>query len=137
MGQILIIEDEAHIRFLLQKVFETAGHTIIEAEDGLAALNIIEKRVEPFSLIVLDIRLPKMDGFEFLYRLRRQQCSYIPVLVLTAQRNSCAKIIENGADGCLAKPFNRRRLIDAGNHLIDANGNKPSSFKWQMGDTPL
>jgi len=121
MGHVLVIEDEEHNRFLICKILETAGHIVIEAGDGTEGLHILKTRYEPFALIVLDIRLPKMDGFEFLFRLRRQERSLLPVLILTAHRNLCAKAEEYGADGCLIKPFKRKSLLDKVNHLTDTH----------------
>jgi CheY-like chemotaxis protein len=112
MGQILVIEDEEHNRFLLCKILEAAGHTVIEAGDGTEALNLLKTRFDPISLIVLDIRLPKMDGFEFLARLRQEEKARLPVLVLTAHQNLCARAEEFGARGCLIKPFKRKVLLD-------------------------
>jgi DNA-binding response OmpR family regulator len=131
MGHILVIEDEPHIRFILRKIFETDGHTVTEADDGLVGLTLIEVRLQPFSLIVLDMRLPKLDGGEFLYRLRQQQRVLTPVLVLTAHRNACQKAEEYGANTCLTKPFNRKHLLDTANRFINNSEKKVFPFQWQ------
>jgi two-component system OmpR family response regulator len=131
MGHILVVEDEPHIRFILRKMLEAEGHVVTETEDGLEGLNLINTHFTPFSLIILDVRLPKMDGFEFLYRLRRQERSHVPVLVLTAHRNLCAKAAEYGADRCMEKPFNRKQLVALVNSLNENQANKIVSFTWQ------
>jgi DNA-binding response OmpR family regulator len=136
VAHILVIEDEPHIRLILRKVLETNGHTITEADDGLEATDIIRTRFDPFSLIILDIGLPKMDGFEFLYRLRRQQRFYMPVLVITAHPRSCAKAEEYGADGCLTKPFDPGEVVEAATRLIETQTNKTYPFKWKFQQTP-
>jgi CheY-like chemotaxis protein len=58
-----------------------------------------------------------MDGFEFLYRLRRQERSLTPVVVLTAHEGSCGKAGDYGADACIAKPFDRKQFLDIANRL--------------------
>ena len=114
----LIVEDEPQIRTLVGIVLEAAGYGVLEAANGMDALDIIRKRLEPFDLIILDIRMPQMDGFEFLYRLRRHERSLTPVLVLTAHEDACEKARDYGADGCLSKPFDRKQLIETINHLV-------------------
>ncbi len=113
----LIVEDEPQIRTLIGIALEAAGYTILEAPNGMDALEMIRKRLEPFDLIILDIRMPQMDGFEFLYRLRRHERSPAPVLVLTALDDACAKATDYGADACLSKPFERKLLLETVNHI--------------------
>ena len=113
----LIVEDEPQIRTLIGMVLEAGGYTIVEAANGMDALEMIRKRLEPFDLIILDIRMPQMDGFEFLYRLRRHERSLTPVLVLTALEDVYGKAREFGADACLSKPVERKLLMETVNHL--------------------
>lgn len=120
MAHILILEDEPHIRFLVAKVLADAGHTVQEVGDGLEGLHALHATPQPFDLIVLDLQMPKMDGFQFLDLIRHQPF-YVPVIVLTAHRNLCNHIESRGADGCLSKPFNRKRLIEMIEHLTVAN----------------
>jgi CheY-like chemotaxis protein len=123
MAHILIVEDEPHIRFLVAKVLIDAGHTIQEVGDGLEGLHALHTTVQPFDLIVLDLQMPKMDGFQFLDLIRHQPF-YVPVIVLTAHRNLCARIENRGADGCLSKPFNRKQLIQLAEQLT-VNSTQP------------
>jgi DNA-binding response OmpR family regulator len=118
MRYALIVEDEPQIRTLVGIVLESAGYAVLEAANGMDVLDIIRKRLEPFDLIILDLRMPQMDGFEFLYRLRRHERSLTPVLVLTAHEDVCEKAKDCGADACLSKPFDRKQLIETVNHLI-------------------
>jgi CheY-like chemotaxis protein len=117
MGRILIIVDEAQIRFLIHKILEAADHTVVEAADGVEGLHIIQTASAPFQLIVLDMLMPKMDGLQFLDQLKQYTLN-IPVLILTASRNLCMKAEEYGVGGCLLKPFNRKQLVDLVNRLI-------------------
>ena len=110
MAHVLIVEDEPHIRFLIAKVLMDAEHHVQEAGDGLEGLHALYASPQSLDLIILDIQMPKMDGFQFLDLLRRQPF-YVPVIVLTAHRNLAARVEERGADGYLSKPFNRKQLL--------------------------
>lgn len=115
----LVVEDEPQIRILIGMVLEAAGYEVFEAANGMDALDLIRKRIEPYNLIILDLRMPMMDGFEFLYRLRRHERSLVPVLVLTAHENSCEKARDFGADECLTKPFIRDHFLEVANRLVE------------------
>jgi two-component system, chemotaxis family, chemotaxis protein CheY len=119
MAHILVVEDEPTIRLLIRRVLEIAGHTVVEAEDGAEGLQILRTRLEPFALLVLDIQMPKMDGFRVLDQLRLKPYA-IPIIVLTEHRDLCAQAEKYGADGCLIKPFDRKQLVDWVNRLTDS-----------------
>ena len=80
MKKILIAEDEPDIRELLEAYLRDAGYETAAAEDGVAALDLFQS--QPFDLILLDIMLPKIDGFGVCELIRRK--SRVPVLMLTA-----------------------------------------------------
>jgi CheY-like chemotaxis protein len=117
MARVLVVDDEALIRFLIAKVLKAAGHTVVEAGDGFEGLDMIQKNPYAFDLIMLDVRMPKMDGFQFL-DLLRQQPFYIPVIVLTAHPNLCRSVQEHRADYCLSKPFDKKHLIEVVDSLV-------------------
>jgi two-component system OmpR family response regulator len=117
MAHILVVEDEPHIRFLICKVLEVAGHTTEQAGDGLEALHMLYAQTRPYGLIVMDVQMPKMDGYRLLDMLRRQPSS-IPVIMLTAHRNLAERAVDRGADGGLTKPINRKQLVDLVNRLV-------------------
>jgi CheY-like chemotaxis protein len=117
MAHILVVDDESHIRFLIRKVLESAGHSIFEAESGRIALDILETHPNPFDLIVLDIRMPHMNGFEFLSILRGQS-SRIPVMILSAHGDRVPLALEYEISGDLYKPFGRQKLIDMVNKML-------------------
>lgn len=123
MAHILIVEDEPLIRFLIAKVLMDAHHSVHEVGDGLEGLHALYATPQAFDLIILDVQMPKMDGFQFLDLLRRQPF-YVPVVVVTAHRNLCVRIEERGADGCLSKPFNRKQLLGMVERLIFANASE-------------
>ncbi len=102
--KILIADDEAEIRQLLKLYLENEGYEIIEAADGAEALRLLSS-VKP-DLCILDIMMPKIDGYQVLRKLREQ--SNIPVLILSAKDADSEKILglNLGADDYLSKPFN-------------------------------
>ncbi len=102
--QILIADDEAEIRDLLRLYLENESYTVIEAKDGEEALRLFSEH--QIDLCILDVMMPKMDGFRVLKKLR--ETSNIPVLMLSAKREDSDKILglNLGADDYLAKPFN-------------------------------
>ena len=108
---ILIVEDETRIRFLLRDYFaREKNFTIYEAENGLEALNIFkEKKID---LIILDIMLPKLNGFDIL-KMCRQDKIKTPILFLTAKDEIADKVrgLDLGADDYLTKPFATEELL--------------------------
>lgn len=110
MGKkILIVDDEAHIRDILKYNLVKDGYETIEAADGEEAINMALK-MKP-DLIILDVMLPKFDGFTVCRRLRPQL--NVPILMLTAKEDVVDKIIglELGADDYMTKPFSVRELM--------------------------
>ncbi|MGH7714142.1 MAG: response regulator, partial [Gemmatimonadaceae bacterium] len=110
--RILLVEDEAPLRGVLRDLLEREGYTVIEAADGVQALDGID-RCAP-DLVVLDLNLPRLDGFGVLKHLRtRASTSTLPVLVLTAKgdEDSEVRVFEAGANDFLTKPFRPRALI--------------------------
>ena len=108
--QILIVEDEAPVAEKIAAALIEAGHDLKIVHNGEAALD--EVRKAPFDLIVLDIRLPGIDGFEVLRRLRAQHLVN-RVLVLTARSTVKDRVtgLQLGADDYLPKPFAMRELV--------------------------
>jgi DNA-binding response OmpR family regulator len=110
MSRILVAEDDVRISAFLEKGLRSAGFTPTTVRDGQAALDLAESG--EFDLLVLDIGLPVLDGFEVLQRLRRRP-DRLPVVILTA-RDSVADTVaglEGGADDYLAKPFRFEELV--------------------------
>lgn len=109
---ILIVEDETNNRYLLETYLTSDGHEVKMAKSGEEALEMVAD--EPPSVIVLDIMLPKMNGFEVCRRLKHSvNTSFIPVILVTALRGDKERIegIEAGADDFINKPFNRVELL--------------------------
>jgi two-component system alkaline phosphatase synthesis response regulator PhoP/two-component system response regulator VicR len=110
--KILVVDDERHIVRLVQVNLERAGHVIVTAYDGVEALEKV-KSEEP-DMIVLDVMMPRMDGFEVLKNLQADpRTQDIPVIMLTAKAQD-ADIFRGWASGVssyLTKPFNPRELL--------------------------
>lgn len=106
---ILMVDDEAHIIELARLYFEREGFRVSAVGDGEAALEAVPR--ENPALVVLDVMLPKLDGFEVCKRVRAK--SEVPIIMLTARDDDLDKIIglELGADDYLTKPFNPRELV--------------------------
>jgi two-component system, OmpR family, response regulator len=124
MAHILIIDDEETIRFLIRTVLESAGHTIFEAHDGRVALDILETYPHPFDLIILDLRMPRMDGIEFLSTLH-DSISYPPIIVLTAGGQQLRKSLEHKVSRYLTKPFTKQELFNTVDSLMQAHTSNP------------
>jgi len=107
---ILLVDDEPSIIQLSQMYLEREGYRVDSVRDGESALNAVE-RLHP-ALVVLDVMLPRLDGFEVCRRLRASE-SDAAILMLTARDEDIDKILglELGADDYLTKPFNPRELV--------------------------
>jgi two-component system alkaline phosphatase synthesis response regulator PhoP len=110
MPTILVVDDEHNIIELARLYLTNEGYRVMEAGDGETALTLA--RTEQPHLMVLDIMLPKVDGWEVCKRLR-QEGDDIPIIMLTARDDDVDKIVglEIGADDYMTKPFNPRELV--------------------------
>lgn len=106
---ILVIDDQANVRALLKDYLTSQGYRVVTANDGQMGLFVA--RHERPNLILLDIMMPNMDGFQFLPALRRE--SQVPVIVITARDEETDAVLglELGADDYVIKPFRLRELI--------------------------
>jgi DNA-binding response OmpR family regulator len=110
MTKILIVEDEESILMPLEDNLRLEGYEVSCARDGLGGLSMAAEN--RFDLIVLDIMLPKLDGFEVCKRLRQDRVM-TPILMLTAKSQEVDKVLglELGADDYVTKPFSSRELL--------------------------
>jgi DNA-binding response OmpR family regulator len=110
MFNIMVVEDDPNTRKLLQAILSQNGYDIIPAENGEDALELLDKK--HVDLIVLDIMMPKMDGYQFTEILRESGCN-LPILMVTAKETPQDKkkgfII--GTDDYMVKPFDEEELI--------------------------
>src|SRR4051812_28118937 len=108
MATILVVDDEAHIRDVVQYALSREGFEVETAEDGHAALEAIAARA--FDLVVLDILMPELDGITVCRRVREH--SRVPIIFLSSRAEEVDRILglELGGDDYVAKPFSPREL---------------------------
>ena len=109
-GEILVVDDEASIRTLISEVMNIAGYQVAIAEDGLDALNQI--RNKKFDLIVLDVNLPKLDGFALIEKIRESAPTQ-PIIMISArtEKDDVTHGLRLGADDYIRKPFSVEELV--------------------------
>jgi CheY-like chemotaxis protein len=109
-AHILVVDDERDIRSTVAEMLELEGYEVDEAANGADALEMVERR--PPDVILLDMRMPVLDGWGFAAELR-QRGSRIPIVVMTAARDAARWADEIAANGALAKPFAFEDLLRA------------------------
>ena len=114
--RILVVDDEVSIIKFLRANLKTNGYDVLTAIDGTEALHIIE--MEMPDLIVLDIMMPRMNGFEVCRRLR--EWSQVPIIMLSARSTEEDKVkcLDTGADDYITKPFGANELIARGSAVL-------------------
>ena len=131
---ILVVDDEQRMRKLIKDFLNVKGYKILEASDGEEALNTFEINREKISLVILDVMMPKIDGWAVLRKIR--QDSKVPVIMLTARGEEQDELFgfELGVDEYISKPFSpkilaarvsailRRTNQAASNHLMEIDG---------------
>jgi CheY-like chemotaxis protein len=113
---VLVIEDDFDVRDALTDILTDAGLSVVCAKDGSEAMTYLESGARP-RLILLDLMMPGMDGYQFLSE-RRDQLSLadVPVVILSADRRGARRWRELGADGCLTKPVELDELMEVIRH---------------------
>src|SRR5437773_722894 len=108
-AKILVVDDDEDIRVLLKELLSRAGYDVDEAVNGRAALRRLYE--SPPALVLLDISMPELDGYQTLERIR--DLSDVPVIMLTARTQELEKVrgLGAGADDYVAKPFGRQELL--------------------------
>jgi two-component system, OmpR family, KDP operon response regulator KdpE len=126
--RILVVDDEPAIRRYLKTSLSAQSYSVIEAEDGSGALATIKR--EPVDVLVLDLGLPGMDGFEVIHTLR-EAGSVLPIIVLSVRADEEGKVraLDLGADDYVTKPFGIDELLAriraAMRHRLQQEGEKP------------
>ena len=120
--RILVVDDDADIRLLVRSLLERAGYEVQEAEDGKSALRAFYEN--PPAMVILDVTMPEMDGYQTLERLR--DLSDVPVLMLTARSQELEKVrgLSAGADDYVPKPFGRQELLARVQALLRRTGGR-------------
>ena len=110
MVRILVVEDEPGIAFSLETDLQTEGYEVVVVGDGVQA--VLSALADNFDLILLDVMLPKKDGFEVCRELRHVESLKTPIILLTAKTHEAEKVLglDVGADDYVTKPFSPREL---------------------------
>ena len=118
MNSVLIIDDDKELCALMKKCVEQENLSAMVAYGGLEGLRLLEENKDACSLIILDVMMPDMDGFQVLQKIRAK--SNVPVLMLTARSDEEDKVsgLRLGADDYLTKPFGINELMARVNSLI-------------------
>ena len=110
-GSILIVDDESRMRKLIKDFLTAKGYSILEAEDGEEGLAVFEQNKNKINLILLDVMMPKLDGWSVLRQIRQE--SKIPIIMLTARGEEQDELFgfELGVDEYISKPFSPKILL--------------------------
>ncbi len=124
-ARLLLVDDEEHLRRAMRDLMERAGYQVLEAADGVEALDMVDRHAP--DVIILDLNLPGIDGYEVLAQIRsRPAMRGVPVVVLTAKgdEDNEVRVLELGAADFLTKPFRARALAARIDALLD--GRRPA-----------
>ena len=134
-AKILVVDDEPRIVKLVRSYLEQSGFSVVEAGDGQTAL--IQARREKPDLVVLDLGLPGIDGFEVARILRRE--GNTPIIMLTARIEDTDKIVglELGADDYITKPFNPREVVARVRAVLRRSTSAPETLPEILSAGPL
>lgn len=113
---IMIVDDSSTLRASVEFTLKEAGYTVVQAEDGaaaLAALKSYEGRESEMGMIITDINMPTMDGIALIREVKKTAFKFTPILVLTTESQESRKLEgkEAGASGWLVKPFKPEQLM--------------------------
>jgi excisionase family DNA binding protein len=117
---VLIVDDDAGTRALVRASLELEGFDVVEAESGRTGLTAVEE--ESPDLILLDVMMPQMDGWEMLRRVQEVHGGAIPVVMFSGKvdESSAGEAAERGASGFIGKPFDPQQLIDRAKQILGA-----------------
>ena len=127
MNTILIVDDEKAIRFSLREILEFENYEVVEASDGKQALERIKQRV--FDLIFCDIKMPKMDGIEFLYKAK--EITNTPIVMISGHGtvSTAIECLKNGATDYIEKPLDLNKILSTIKEIIKQKQSIPLSQK--------
>ena len=110
--KILVVDDSADNLLLIESILQSEEHEIVSAKDGMSALRLVKQLSSQLKLILLDVMMPEMDGFEVTRRIRQEQIPFIPILLITAyDQPSAVKGLDSGADDFIRKPMDVDELL--------------------------
>ncbi len=127
-GKVLVVDDEVYIVHILEFTLREEGYEVVSAVDGEEALEVLE--AERPDLVVLDVMMPKLDGYETCKRLRAIEAfKETPVILLSAKGRLVDQRMgmDVGADEYVTKPFSPRKLVERINGLLNLSDESPIS----------
>jgi pilus assembly protein CpaE len=131
MTRILVVDDEANVQRLLQYTLKQAGYTVVVAGDGQEALKLWQS--EQPGLILLDVSLPKLDGYGVAERIRNDEGgrNHVPIIMLTSEKEVEQKVrgLRAGADDYLVKPFHQAELLARMKGLLSRFGSADAASR--------
>ena len=115
---ILVVDDEIRMRKLIKDFLVAKGYSILEAEDGEKALEVFEENKNKINLVLLDVMMPKLDGWSVLRQIRQE--SKVPIIMLTARGEEQDELFgfELGVDEYISKPFSPKILVARGEAIL-------------------
>jgi CheY-like chemotaxis protein len=119
--RVMVVEDEPENRLFIGLLLRTEGYDVVEAEDGPAAFEVLQRGPLP-QLILLDVMMPGLNGWQVFEKLRQDsRWADIPVVMLTAlaQRTDVERAVRLGVDGYLTKPFEPADLLHTIEEALD------------------
>ena len=133
--RILIVEDDQLIREAVADYLTEMGYVVVEAEDGQQGVDLF--KASAFDLVLLDIMLPKLNGFVVLNHIR--SVSEVPIIMLTAMTDEYTQIMsfDEQADDYVAKPFSMAVLHKRIEALLRRRAKREEVHKWQYGDVTV
>ena len=136
---ILVVDDQHNIRALLRMYLEREGFRVVEAADGETALQRLRDHAPP-DLLILDLMLPGVDGWEICRQVRAGPHGDLPILMLTARDDDVDKIVglELGADDYVTKPFNPREIVARVKAILRrSTRSAPATTTLRLGDVEI
>jgi len=131
LKRMLIVDDDIHLRKMVLTYAEVGGYACSEADDGSRALDFLNQF--KFDIIILDVMMPGLDGFETLSKIREK--SQVPVIMLTARSEEYDKLLgfNLGVDDYMVKPFSPKELMARVSAVLKRTGGTPADV-FQYGD---
>lgn len=129
--KILVVDDEARMRKLVSDFLVREGFEVLEAEDGEKAMDLFYSNKD-IALVILDVMMPKMDGWQVLREIR--ESSQVPVVMLTARADEKDELrgFELGVDEYVTKPFSPRTLVARVNAILRRTGGKEDNDRIEL-----
>lgn len=110
MKTVMVIEDDTDIRTSLKEILELQGYDVLTAENGLDALSVLKGSAKP-NLILLDMKMPIMDGWEFAEKFHKTYDNSTPIVVVTAAADAEQRAKDIHATGWISKPFEMGEML--------------------------